>query len=130
MCYGPCRIPGPLASWNVSSGCGARLRGSLKGVVIASIAAALAWVDLAQGDVCPQPGENWLRVAFSGNGFTPALRTRVIEQLGAEFHAHGLGLCEALGSATEERPPLADIVLVLSAEALLSLQVRDAVTDK
>jgi hypothetical protein len=86
-------------------------------------------VDLARGDVCPAPGESWLRVAFAGDGFTPALRARVIEQLGAEFHAHNLGLCEASGAPTDP-PPLADIVLALSADAVLSLEVRDAVTDK
>lgn len=86
-------------------------------------------MDLARGDVCPAPGESWLRVAFAGDGFTAALRARVIEQLGAEFHAHNLGLCEASGAPTDP-PPLADIVLALSADAVLSLEVRDAVTDK
>jgi hypothetical protein len=86
-------------------------------------------VDLARGDVCPARGESWLRVAFAGDGFTPALRARVIEQLGAEFHAHNLGLCEASGAPTDP-PPLADIVLALSTEAVLSLEVRDALTDK
>ena len=129
MRFGPCRISGPLAAWNVSSGCGARLRRSIRGAAIASIAVALAWMDLARADVCPAPGESWLRVAFAGDGFTAALRARVIEQLGAEFHAHNLGLCEASGAPTDP-PPLADIVLALSADAVLSLEVRDAVTDK
>ena len=101
----------------------------MKAAAIASIAVALAWTDLARADVCPAPGESWLRVAFAGDGFTPALRARVIEQLGAEFHAHGLALCEA-SSAPSEPPPLADVVLALTTESVLSLEVRDAVTDK
>src|SRR5580693_9124943 len=108
-------ISGPVAPWNVSSCCGARLRRSMKSAAIASIAVALAWTDLARADVCPDPGVAWLRVAFAGDGFTPALRARVIEQLGAEFHAHSLALCEA-SSAPSEPPPLADIVLALTTE--------------
>jgi hypothetical protein len=80
--------------------------------------------------VCPASEAPWVRVAFAGDGFAPpALRARVIEQLGAEFHAHNVGLCEA-SSAPTEPAPLADIVLTLSADAVLSLEVRDAVTDK
>jgi len=101
----------------------------MKSAAIASIAVALAWTDLARADVCPDPGVAWLRVAFAGDGFTAALRARVIEQLGAEFHAHSLALCEA-SSAPSEPPPLADIVLALTTESVLSLEVRDAVTDK
>ncbi len=101
----------------------------MKSAAIASIAVALAWTDLARADVCPDPGEAWLRVAFAGDGFTPALRARVMEQLGAEFHAHSLGLCEA-SSAPSDPPPLADVVLALTTESVLSLEVRDAVTDK
>jgi hypothetical protein len=101
----------------------------MKGAAIASIAVALAWADLAQADVCPAPEEVWLRVAFAGEGFTPALRASVIEQLGAEFHAHDVTLCEA-SSAPADPPPLADVVLALSSEVVLSLEVRDAVTDK
>jgi hypothetical protein len=101
----------------------------MKTAAIASIAVALAWTDPAQADVCPAPGEAWLRVAFAGDGFTPALRARVIEQLGAEFHAHGLALCEA-STAPSDPQPLADIVLALTTESVLSLEVRDAVTDK
>jgi hypothetical protein len=125
------RVPGALASWNVSSGCGARLRRSLKGPAIASIAVALAlaWTDPARADVCPPAGEAWLRVAFAGDGFTPALRARVLEQLGAEFHAHSLALCDA-SDASATPAPLADIALALSPESVLSLEVRDAVTGK
>ncbi len=101
----------------------------MKSAAIASIAVALAWTDLARADVCPDPGQAWLRVAFAGDGFTAVLRARVMEQLGAEFHAHSLGLCEA-SSAPSDPPPLADIVLALTTEAVLSLEVRDAVTDK
>jgi hypothetical protein len=91
---------------------------------------ALAWADPAQGDVCPAGQAPWVRVAFAGDGFAPpALRARVIEQLGAEFRTHNVGLCEASG-APAEPAPLADIVLTLSTEAILSLEVRDAVTDK
>jgi hypothetical protein len=80
--------------------------------------------------VCPAGQGPWVRVAFAGDGFSPpALRDRVIEQLGAEFRSHNVGLCEASGAPTEPAP-LADIVLTLSAEAVLSLEVRDAVTDK
>jgi hypothetical protein len=80
--------------------------------------------------VCPATAGPWVRVAFAGDGFAPpALRAHVIEQLGAEFRAHNVGLCEASG-APAEPAPLADVVLTLSAEALLSLEVRDAVTDK
>ena len=89
----------------------------------------LASADLARADVCPALGESWLRVAFDGDGFTPPLRARVIEQLSAEFRAHDLGLCDASAAPTQP-PPLADIVLALSAEAVLSLEVRDAVTNK
>jgi hypothetical protein len=103
----------------------------MKGAAIASIAVALAlaWTELAWGDVCPPPGESWLRVAFAGDGFTPSLRARVIEQLGAEFRGHGLALCEG-ADAPATSPPLADIALALSADSVLSLEVRDAVTDK
>jgi hypothetical protein len=101
----------------------------MKAAAIASIAVALAWTDLARADVCPESGQSWLRVAFAGDGFTPVLRASVIEQLGAEFHAHSLALCEA-SSAPSDPPPLADIVLALTTEAVLSLEVRDAVTDK
>ena len=120
-----------MASWNVSSSCGARLRRSLKGPAIASIAVALALAcsDLARADVCPAPGDAWLRVAFAGDGFTPALRARVVEQLGAEFREHNLALCEA-SDAPATSPPLANVVLGLSSDAVLSLEVRDAVTGK
>ncbi len=103
----------------------------MKGAAIASIAVALAlaWTELAWADVCPPPGESWLRVAFAGDGFTPSIRTRVIEQLGAEFHGHGLALCEG-ADAPATPPPLADIALALSLDSVLSLEVRDAVTDK
>jgi len=103
----------------------------MKGAAIASIAVALAlaWTDLARADVCPPPGEAWLRVAFAGDGFTPALRARVVEQLGAEFRGHSLALCE-VSDAPATSPPLADIALSLSSDAVLSLEVRDAVTDK
>lgn len=103
----------------------------MKGGAIATIAIALALArtDAARADVCPPEGMSWLRVAFAGDGFTPALRTRVLEQLGAEFHGHGLALCDATAASTAP-PPLADIVLTLSTESVLSLEVRDAVTDK
>ncbi len=134
MHLGAGRVPGALASWNVSSSCGARLRRSLKGPAIASIAVALALActDPAGADVCPPAGGAWLRVAFAGDGFTPALRARVIEQLGAEFHGHSLALCEAseVSAASAGAPPLADIALALSPESVLSLEVRDAVTGK
>ncbi len=103
----------------------------MKGAAIASIAVALAltWTDTARADVCPPEGDSWLRVAFAGDGFTPELRARVLEQLGAEFHGHNVALCEA-SIAPPAPPPLADIVLTLSLDAVLSLEVRDAVTDK
>ena len=102
----------------------------MKGGAIATIAIALALArtDAARADVCPPEGMSWLRVAFAGDGFTPALRTRVLEQLGAEFQGHGLALCDA--TVASAPPPLADIVLTLSPEAVLSLEVRDAVTYK
>ena len=103
----------------------------MKETAIASIAVALALTrtDPARADVCPSGGEAWLRVAFAGDGFTSALRARVVEQLGAEFRGHDVALCEA-SVAPPSPPPLADIVLTLSTDAALSLEVRDAVTDK
>ncbi len=93
------------------------------------MAVTLAWTDPAKADVCPPPGEAWLRVAFAGDGFTAALRARVVEQLRAEFDGHSLALCEA-SDVSVTSPPLADVVLALSSAVVLSLEVRDAVTDK
>jgi hypothetical protein len=103
----------------------------MKRVAVASIAVAflLGLDDPAGADVCPPPSAPWLRIAFAGEGFTPALRVRVFEQLGANLRGHGLALCEASG-APAPPVPLADVTLALSAAAVLSLGVRDAVTDK
>ncbi len=101
---------------------------------IASIAMALALAstDAAGAEVCPPAGAPWLRVTFGSEGFEPALRARVMEQLGADLHGHRVALCDAADAANTPAgaTPLADISLALSAGAVLSLEVRDAVTDK
>ncbi len=100
---------------------------------ILAIAAALtlAWALAAKADPCPAPGAAWLRVIFEGDVLTPSLRARVLEQLGADLRAHGMAVCQvAAEAAAEGAPPLATITLSLSPEAVLSLEVGDAVTGK
>ncbi len=104
---------------------------------IASIAMALALAstDAAGAEVCPPTGEPWLRIAFGSEGFDAALRARVMEQLGADLRDHRVVVCSAVGSADAVEgsggpTPLADISLALSPGPMLSLEVRDAVTDK
>ena len=87
--------------------------------------------------MCPPPGASWLRVTFAGDAFGAALRARVIEQLGADLRRHDLALCNMTADTTAnttaapvDGAPLADIGLTLSPDAVLSLEVRDAVTDK
>jgi hypothetical protein len=91
--------------------------------------------------VCPPAGASWLRVTFAGDAFGAPLRARVIEQLGADLRRHGLAACDRTATSTTdttgdttaapvEGAPLADIGLTLSPDAVLSLEVRDAVTDK
>jgi hypothetical protein len=86
--------------------------------------------------VCPPAGTSWLRVTFAGDAFGAPLRARVIEQLGADLRRHGLAACEKTERAADttaepvEGAPLAEIGLTLSPDAVLSLEVRDAVTDK
>jgi hypothetical protein len=91
--------------------------------------------------VCPPAGAPWLRVTFAGDAFGAPLRARVIEQLGADLRRDDLALCEKTASTTGDTSadttaapvggaPLADIALTLSPDAVLSLEVRDAVTDK
>jgi hypothetical protein len=57
------------------------------------------------------------------------LRARVLEQLGADLNSHGITLCEA-SAGPSSAAPLAEIALELSGDSVLSLEVRDAVTDK
>jgi hypothetical protein len=105
----------------------------MKRAAIASIAVAAALcTDPAQADGCPPSGTDWLRVAFAGDAFTPALHDRVVDQLGADLRVQRFALCEMsiAASTAATPPPLADIALSLSAEAVLSLEVRDAVTGK
>jgi hypothetical protein len=113
----------------------------MKRAAIASIAAGLGLVcaeaevaSAADGLVCPPPGSAWLRVTFAGDGFTAALRAGVVEQLAAELRRHGLILCEGVGVGeaehSSEAGPLAEIGLTLTPDSVLSLEVRDAVTDK
>ncbi len=99
------------------------------------MALVLAFTEAAGAEVCPPAGAPWLRVAFGGNGFEPGLRARVMEQLGADLRGHRVALCDAAdaGNATEAttgESPLADIALSLAPGPVLSLEVRDAVTDK
>jgi hypothetical protein len=124
-------VSSPLAKWNVSSGRGGRLRRSITEPAIASFAMALvlAFTEAAGAAVCPPAGAPWLRVAFGGDGFEPGLRARVMEQLGADLGGHRVALCEAT-EATDGESPLADIALSLAPGPVLSLEVRDAVTDK
>jgi hypothetical protein len=85
----------------------------------------------AEGPVCPRSDGAWLRVTFAGDAFAPALRAGVIEQLGADLHRHDVAVCAADASAIAPAgAPLADIALALAADTTLSLEVRDAVTDK
>jgi hypothetical protein len=111
----------------------------MKRAAIGSIAAGLALVcaeaevaSAADGLVCPPAGSAWLRVTFAGDGFTAALRARVVEQLAADLRRHGLILCEGEGEAdnSSRAGPLAEIGLTLAPDSVLSLEVRDAVTDK
>jgi hypothetical protein len=88
----------------------------------------------ADGVVCPRPAGPWLRVAFAGDAFVPALRAGVLEQLGVDLHRHDLVVCAADAANPTDAPdvtaPLADIALTLGAGTILSVEVRDAVTDK
>lgn len=107
-------------------------RGTLAIAALATVAGALACAgdaSAADGSVCPPEGTPWLRVAFAGDGFAAPLRALVVEQLGAGLRRNGLSLCEAPGAA-QGPPPLVDIDLALTADLVLSLDVRDAVTDK
>lgn len=93
------------------------------------MAMAMAFTDAARADVCPPPGAPWLRVTFADDGFEPGLRARVMEQLGADLRRHRVALCDA-SATTGGETPLADVALALSPGPVLSLEVRDAVTDK
>jgi hypothetical protein len=90
--------------------------------------------DAADGVVCPRPAGPWLRVTFAGDAFAPPLRAGVLEQLGADLHRHDLVVCAADAAtptdATDATAPLADIALTLGAGTVLTVEVRDAVTDK
>jgi len=110
-----------------------------KGTAIASVAAAMSLMSANAkparadgGDVCPAANASWLRVVFAGDGFPPPLRARVLEQLGADLRRHDLALCDAAVADPEHgaSAPLAEIGLALSPDASLSIEVRDAVTDK
>jgi hypothetical protein len=106
-------------------------RGSLAIAALATVAGAVACAgdaSAADGSVCPPAGTPWLRVGFAGDGFAAPLRALVVEQLGADLHRNGLALCEA--GAAQGPPPLVDIDLALTSDLVLSLDVRDAVTDK
>jgi hypothetical protein len=108
-------------------------RTALAVVAIATMAAALDCAandaGAAEATVCPAEGAAWLRVAFEGDGFVPSLRALVVAQLGADLRGHGLALCEAPGAA-KTPAPLVEIGLALTSDAVLSLDLRDAVTDK
>ncbi|HEX4627516.1 MAG TPA: hypothetical protein VH137_01905, partial [Gemmatimonadales bacterium] len=93
------------------------------------MALALALSDAAKGAVCPPAGAPWLRVSFGGDGFEPSLRARVMEQLGADLRGHRVALCDA-SEAPEGGSPLAEVALALAPGPVLSLEVRDAVTEK
>jgi hypothetical protein len=92
------------------------------------MALALARSDAAEAEVCPPTGAPWLRVSFGSEGFEPSLRARVMEQLGADLRGHRVVLCDA--SEAPGGSPLADVALALSPGPVLSLEVRDAVTEK
>jgi hypothetical protein len=96
------------------------------------LALALAFAGAAEAEVCPPAGAPWLRVAFEGDRFEAPLRARVMQQLGADLRGHRVALCDAADTseAATRAPPLADIALSLSPGPVLSLEVRDAVTDK
>jgi hypothetical protein len=96
------------------------------------VALALACSDAAAAEVCPRAGASWLKITFAGEGFEPALRTRVLEQLGADLDGHRVVLCEAsaVAETTGGATALAEVTLDLSPRSVLSLEVRDAVTDK
>jgi hypothetical protein len=108
----------------------------MKRAAIASIAVAtgLGWLlgasAPARADACPPAGAPWLRVAFAGDALDAALRGRVLVQLAADLQGHGLAPCPADAVDGTAAPPLADVTLALSPGAVLSLEVRDAVTDK
>jgi hypothetical protein len=93
------------------------------------MALALALSDAAEAEVCPPAGAPWLRVSFGSEGFEPPLRARVMEQLGADLRGHRVALCDA-SEAPAGGSPLADVALALSPGPVLSLEVRDAVTEK
>jgi hypothetical protein len=108
---------------------------------IASIATAwiVAGSGAARAAVCPADDALWLRVALDGDGFTPALRDKVLELMGADLRPKGLSVCEGARDASSTAPtaaivptapPLAEIALTLSAASGLSIELRDAVTDK
>jgi hypothetical protein len=72
----------------------------------------------------------WLRVAFAGDGFAPALQAQVAEQLAANLRAHHVVLCDAASERPGAPPALGAVDLSLSLARVLSLEVSDAVTDK
>src|ERR1019366_4478256 len=136
----PARLSGPLAEWDVSSRRGGRLRRWTRGAGIASVAiAAMTGVcaganpaSADDGSVCPPGDAQWLRILFVGEGFSSPLRARILEQLGAALRRHELIVCDP---AVSDRghgagPPLAEIGLALTPDVVLSVNVRDAVTDK
>jgi hypothetical protein len=108
----------------------------MKRAAIASIAVVVALGTLlgtsaaARADDCPPAGVPWLRVAFSGDALDAALRGRVLVQLAADLRSHGLSLCPTETADATAGAPLADVALALSSGAVLSLEVRDAVTEK
>jgi hypothetical protein len=107
----------------------------MKGATTASLAVAVALANLettaasaADASACPPSGASWLRVSFSGDSFTPPLHAGVVEQLAADLRRHDVVICDAATASTGA--PLADIALTLNPDTTLSLEVRDAVTDK
>jgi hypothetical protein len=96
------------------------------------VALALACSGAAAAEVCPPAGASWLKITFAGEGFERPLRTRVLEQLGADLDGHRVVLCEAstVAETTGGATALAEVTLDLSPRSVLSLEVRDAVTDK
>jgi hypothetical protein len=101
---------------------------AIAAAIAAGTATMMAW-GTARADVCSAVQAPWLRVDFAGDAFTPALRAQVLAQLGANLDSHGISLCDGAGTPVGP-PPLADISLTLSPGSVLSLEVRDAVTDK
>jgi hypothetical protein len=103
----------------------------MKAPAVVSIAVAVAFAssEVAAAEACAPDRAAWLRITFAGEAFRPELQRLVTAQLDVDLREKHISLCEA-ADAPADAVPLADIALALSPGNVLSLEVRDSVTEK